>query len=263
MVTALRRFVRALGALLVFVLALLISTGPARAQAPPAIDHYLVYRVDPPLTLGAPVALRDQFRPTFTPHTVFDMPFFANPVVKDSFPLFDPRLHYTWWHISPDPFHARVLVTNQFGDQQLDVRDSRFLLNPALKFPQPGQPLPFANHYKCYDANGPAPGRLVTLEDQFGFRRAYVDSAVFFCNPAEKQYQGQIDLIVRADAHLVCYRIRREPPAPVHFPITFLDQFLFGQTNLVEEVFLCVPTLKQDVVPAKPQTWGGLKAIYR
>ena len=261
------RFARALGASFVLAFALGASSGPVLAQtAPPGIDHYLVYRVQPGVPFGAVVALRDQFRPTFLTHDVFGMPLWANWVSKDGSQVSNTQLHYSWYSITPDGFRADVIVSNQFGDQTVHVFDSHYLLNPALKFPPAGQPLPIANHYKCYDADGPPPQpapRTVNLQDQFGTRQAVVGNARYFCNPVDKQYQGQFHPMERPDAHFVCYQIFRQPPQPTNFPITFRDQFLSAQTTLVEEVLLCVPTIKHEVVATRPSTWGGVKAIYR
>jgi hypothetical protein len=243
----------------------LVHPQPAAAQGsggPPGIDHYKVYRVLPPPQGGFPVVLRDQFM--INTDVAREFAYFATPVSKDGFPIFDPRTHYDWWTIEPRPIPGVVFATNQFGaDQQLGLREASFLLAPSLKFPVPGEPLPTRNHYKCYAVIGPSPERVVTLEDQFGINQAFVGPARYFCNPVEKQTaDGRLFPIEDPEAHLVCYDITKTPPSPVR-TIVARDQFGFWNAVLVEDAYLCVPSFKTGVVPTLPQTWGAVKAIYR
>ena len=159
----------ALAALLALVVLLLLP-GVTHAQGsggPPNIDHYKVYGVLPPPIHQVPIVLRDQFG--IATHLTREFPYFATPVSKDGFPIFDPVLHYDWWRIDAQPFQALVFATNQFGaEQQLRVGPARFVLLPSLKFPVPGQFIPPRNHYKCYEALGPSPARLVTCLETHG-----------------------------------------------------------------------------------------------
>jgi hypothetical protein len=243
--------------------AVALAASPVLAQTgPPDIDQYLVYQAQGATPLGAPVILRDQFFPQPTTHIVDHLQYFMNPVEKDGTGIFNPRLHYTWWFITPQPFSRRVIASNKYGDHEVQVGPAEFLLNPALKFPQPGEPIPVANHYKCYRAQGTIPPRPVTLFDQFGGWQAQLTGQVeYFCNPTEKIYEGAIDPIIRPDAHMVCYRII--VPQPVTIPITFLDQFRLDSAQLLGHVYLCVPTFKHEVVPTTSTTWGSVKATYR
>ena len=266
---------RGVSSALLAVAVLALSGAPALAQkddggttGPPGIDHYLVY-VAAPNAGPFGVLLHDQFEPPTT-HVADVTNFFANPVSKNNEGIIDPVLHYTWWHLTPPrPFSANLIATNQFGDQQLSLYDAEYLWNPALKNVQgPGAQgdlpaaLPVANHYLCYHATGAFTPRTVTLQDQFGAYEAVVLAPEWFCTPVEKTYQGHVDPIVRPDAHQVCYRIQPITPFP-GVPITFLDEFRFGQTFLSQQIWLCVPTFKHDVTGADPTTWGNLKAIYR
>jgi hypothetical protein len=250
-------------------LALCLFAAPALAQdpggepgGPPGIDHYKVYRLLPPITALNPVILRDQY--VQEPHVAQIFEYFATPAVKNGFPLFDPILHYNWWRIDPRPIAGTVLATNQFGpDQALQLIESSFLLNPSLKFPDPTQQLPDRNHYKCYRVDGLSPERLVTIQDQFGFNEAIVQKPEFFCTPTEKTTQEGVNWPIRnSEAHLVCYRIVKTPPTPPQTIVT-RDQFGFWQAQLAEAEFLCVPTFKTGTTPAVPQSWGGVKSIYR
>lgn len=235
----------------------------AQSGGPSGIDHYLVYRVNPTVLGPFSVILRDQFSPQQTTHVATPMEFFANPVSKNGEGIVDTLLHYSWWRITPQPFSATVIASNQFGDQVLQVSDAEYLLNTALKNPHTASDRPpLANHYECYRATGSFVPRTVTLQDQFGTFQGTVFAPEWFCNGVEKVYLGLTDPIVRPDAHLVCYRVQ---VAPVISPITilFLDQFRIAQTTLSEPTWLCVPTIKQQVVPTSQSTWGEVKAIYR
>jgi hypothetical protein len=246
------------------VLAALLVAGPAFAQVgPPDIDQYLVYQAEPHGFLDYTILLRDQFAPDPLPHFVRDLEFFMNPVEKDALPMVDPRLHYTWWHLQPTPTPvSSVLATNKYGDQQIQLYASEWLLNPALKYPQPGEPIPVANHYQCYRAQGFIPPRPLLLHDQFGTWDAYLSGEIdWWCNPAEKYFDGTVDPIVRPEAHLVCYRI--QTPQPVGFAISFLDQFRLDTTQLTQIRYLCVPTFKHDITPTTSASWGSVKATYR
>ncbi len=250
-----------------FVLALTLVLGATMASAqgsggPPGIDHYKVYRLLPPINSLHPVYVRDQFGQSN--HVAREFSWFSTPVMKDGFPLFDPILHYDWWLIEGNPIAGTVFATNQFGpEQELKLKQSRFLLLPSLKFPDPTMQLPPRNHYKCYEVEGAAPNRLVNLQDQFGQNQAHVDSARIFCTPAEKVTgDGQVYPIYNPEAHLVCYRIVKTPPTP---PQTILarDQFGFWQAQIAEAEYLCVPSFKTGVVSVEEKSWGSVKAIYR
>lgn len=250
-------------ALALFASVLFVAGAGAQGSGgPPGIDHYKVYRAQIPVPSPIfPVFLRDQFHAG--PRVARELAYFATPAVKDGFPLFDPVLHYDWWRIEPIPFTAMVLTTNQFGAEQvLRLKRSEFLLNPSVKFPQPGQALPLANHYECYSVDGPSPARLVSVQDQFGFNHAFVDSARFFCNPVDKEDATGFHPILRPEAHLTCYDIVKTPPTPI-LTVVVQDQFGFWQVVLVEDEFLCVPSYKTGVTPAEHKTWGEIKATYR
>lgn len=247
------------------VLGLCVLVSGVTAQGsggPPGIDHYKVYLVNQPQQPPTrTVFLRDQFG--LGPSQVFRMEKFATPAVKDGFPLFDPITHYDWWRINPVPFSATVFATNQFGaEQELHLKQSEYLLTPSLKFPQPGQVLPLRNHYRCYSVDGPSPARLVTVQDQFGFNQAFVDSARMFCTPVEKQDPTGFYPILDPEAHLTCYDIHKTPPTQVQ-TVVVQDQFGFWDIIIVQDQLLCVPTFKTGVVEADHKTWGELKAIYR
>jgi hypothetical protein len=251
-----------LGGLVLALLALPFFGSSAGAQGePPGIDHYLVYRTS---FVPGPfdVVLRDQWTDPTT-HIADQLDWWANPVMKDNGPIHNSPLHYTWWRINPTPHSRDVRITNQFGENLIHVMDAHYLLNPALKNLPAPQPLPDANHYKCYRAVGPAPPRTVLLQDQWGSFQAEVQQVEWFCNPTDKFFQGAAHPMVRPDAHLTCYRIQHTTPPPMDVPYFFQDQFRADQSTAFRPEFLCLPTFKHEIVPTVPQTWGSVKALYR
>jgi hypothetical protein len=258
-------FVAAAGA---FV-AILFAAGNGWAQNPPGLgptEHQLGYRINGPIT-GRGVLLSDQFNPVLDSYGIQGPTWLSVPTIKNQEPLLDPVTHYTWYElfspINDPPRH--MVYDNQFGEHELDVSTARFLLVPALKNPLPGQPLRTdVNHYKCYNAVGPALNVTIDLQNQFGGGTFQLGEPFLFCNPAVKVYE-QTFPIAYAQDHLVCYQLL--PTHPVSESVLVLDQFSsFGEPQNVfafEGFWFCVPTLKIEVTPAMPQTWGGLKAIYR
>ena len=249
-------------------LAILLLLIPALALAQDAttkVEHFKVYNTHGPTAPLPPVYLYDQFVGEFVQILFLDR--FANPVNKNNEGLTDTTTHLSWWRIDhPEP-SRHILVTNQFGqDQEWFLGDARWLLAPALKNPQPGpvppDPPSTINHFKCYDAKGAPLFKPVDLEDQFGHRTAVVDTPVCFCNPVEKDLPDGIRYpILDPITHLACYRI--DPMLFYGITVLIRDQFFFGPIYLEDDCLLCVPSLKQEVVPTDPGTWGHVKALYR
>jgi len=252
--------------LLALLTGFLAFAGRANAQVNPNWDHYHVYTVAPHPSSGFHVSLIDQFGAT--PHTVQVMNYFANPVQKQHgalvFPINNPQLHYTWWVLDPQPFSKDVIASNQFGDQPLHLSEIDYLLAPALKNAPAGQPLPVANHYKCYACQGNAVNVPVTLVDQFFGRSALVGFPRFFCTPTDKivQETGQTFPMTDPNQHYTVYEI---DPISTGFSATVRDQFLIqgGTVSFPLSVMLMVPTTKSFPTPTESHTWGRLKTLYR
>jgi hypothetical protein len=246
---------------------LLCLIRPAAGAVPiPPGDHYWVYDLSQTIPAPAPIAvsLVDQFEGWN--HHVYMLRHFANPAEKTFAgvvsPIFDPRLHYTWWEIDPHPFHRPgIQIMNQFGPQTLDVFDPHYLLNPATKNEPAAFPID-ANHYKCYDCEGAPVNADVILTDQFGQRTAQVMFPRLLCNPVIKQTaEGRLFPIVDPKQHLVCYEI---PPMPWQYSAIVWDQFVQGHPlEIGPDRWLCVPSEKFDPTPVTPQTWGRIKTLYR
>uniref|UniRef100_A0A832I8L8 DUF7450 domain-containing protein n=1 Tax=Eiseniibacteriota bacterium TaxID=2212470 RepID=A0A832I8L8_UNCEI len=248
-----------------FALALVCFAPTALAQTiPPTWDHYWAYHVLPSPPPPPPVILHDQFG--MWPHTVGQLLLFQNPVRKEHaggiFPITRPDLHYTWWQIDPIPSpRPFVEVENQFGRMRLDVFESAFLWNPALKN-EHGSP-PVANHYKCYTCAGPPLQVPVHLWDQFQQRTVQVLTPRFLCNPAAKQAaSGLVYPIVDAEQHYVVYEIDQGTGI---FTAVVTDQFVsdWQLAPIGPDRYLAVPSLKHDPTPAHRNSWGRLKSLYR
>lgn len=243
-----------------------VSAVRADAQpAPPGIDHYVLYGISPSIDYpDFPLLLRDQFSPDPVPTSAWYADLLGVPVSKDGGQIYDPVLHWVTHVTQFQSVDEHVDVSNQFGDLSLDLHYSNGLVNPALKYPQPGQLIPISNHYKIYGTFNPPPplNRPVHLVDQFGTYDALVLSPAFFLTPAEKTAHGATYPILRPDAHFVCYGLQSNSLQPT-VSVTFLDQFITGQTFVSNRNWLCVPSIKHEVVPAEPSTWGSVKARYR
>lgn len=262
------RFKRLLAASLLAVASVALVWGAAGAQGDtfPPLDHYKTYLLATP-EIGVPgVFVKDQFS-----EGVFDLRgprFFSLPAEKDHAgvitPILHPEAHLTWYELFDPQPGRRVVYQNQFLEDALFVRDGVFLLAPALKFPDATQPLPdMINHFKCYKAQGRAPDVTVKLHTQFGDELlVQVGPPELFCNPAEKiDPAGRPYPIVNPRDHLVCYRIF--PPQPLGVSIVYRDQFIFSQGVLLENMWLCVPSLKTGVTDSETSTWGRVKSMYR
>ncbi len=252
--------------IVILMFALVVGLGwGASAQIVPE-NHYLVYQLSEPFTVGISLTLYDQFdehfnNDFFTTNSL-TMDKFANPVEKNGEVYFNPDIHQTWWQIDHPQGIKQVGFVNQFGDQDWDVGDGRYLVLPAWKDdPQEIDP-PFWNHYKCYDAVGPAMNVEVLLHDQWlGFGSIAVDP-VLFCNPCIKELANGISYeIVTPEAHLAVYRL--EPTFMVDIFATAYDQFGTWPFHAVDAIWLVVPSLKQTVVDSETKSWGSIKSLYR
>jgi len=227
----------------------------------PNENHYLVYEVPEAWTYAAPIFLVDQFDSLWT--TFVEMDKFATPVEKNDEAMVDSTLHQTWWLIDDPvpPCHEKLIgIDNQFGRQDWLVGDGRYLVLPAMKnYPVPPPP---HNHYKCYEVVSGEPLHIpVLLRDQFRIYNMIVVEPVLFCNPCLKEVGGITYPIEDYEAHLAVYRL--DPPMTAGFTATAFDQFGDWHVTLHEPIWLCVPTLKLEVIGTERSTWGRVKNLYR
>jgi len=264
--------------LLFVAFAMVLSAAPADANDEDpifTINHYWTYHVpEPNITVSVNVLLMDQFG--LSQHNALVLDRFAIPVDKNNEEIPEPRAHLSWWRLvdgTDSPFR-RVVVTNQFGEHELEVFEAEYLLAPALKNPDGGDPDPEdgatgdpeldgLDHYKCYRVEGASVDRVVTLSDQFQLGAGDALEPVYLCNPVDKirQDTGGRFPIVKPTEHLVCYNLLIPPtPGP---GLIFRDQFAEAQIPLDVVDLLCVPSTKEQVVQVEDGSWGKVKSIYR
>lgn len=231
---------------------LVVPVGTTVAQAPPPLDHFLVYQ-HAPIPAGFTVSLTGQFDTGPVVTNVADQVRFANPVQKTHsgviYGIADPWRHYDWYrlvNVPAEPVRA-VRFRNQFGEASVRIQTPVFLLVPAEKLSHPGgsQPPVGADHYKCYQivaigSHPPTP--IVGLKDQFQSRtNVGVFSPRLFCVPVEKDHAGQIFPIQNPQEHLVVYDLS---PWTFTRDVLARDQFLTSQFVVERAAWLAVPTYK-------------------
>ena len=240
-------------------LAIASSPGHGQPQYPP-VEHFKAYRIQVPQLFTGQATLRDQFGISTS---FYRGPLFmAPPAAKNEEPVQDTLSHLDWYDFpTPEPVRT-VVYRNQFGEYTLTLRDGRYMLVPSLKNAGPAVALPESlSHFKCYQAEGVIPSITVTLQTQFGTEVVQVAAPELFCNPADKQVGGAFYPLVNPDEHLVCYRIT--PPLPIDQQVFLRDQLCVTNAFVLEDVWLCVPSLKLSVTDTKSSTWGKVKTIYR
>jgi hypothetical protein len=235
----------------------------------PVLDHFKAYVTTGPVN-GDQVQLRDQFDPPDDPDvTPTPLPFktvgspvrYGAPVEKNHSgvvtPVTNPDAHLEMFQLLPaEPGTTRYVdVINQFGTQTLTVQDPVFVGVPTQQLPFGAPPAdpnagPFLDHYKIYNATGPAINVSVNLVDQFHQEpNVFVGAPRYFGNPTEKTHNGVVTSIFHAEDFLVCYDI-----GPQAFTTSIQTDNQFGPGNLVINPadLLCVPSQKTGFVEATP-----------
>lgn len=250
------------------------------------IDHYKCYKADhPPFLEITGVTLADQFDVALDRVEevgIFLFMRFCNPAGKlylNKFTPSDPNSdHLTFYFVNPAPgvkqIQGSVVIANQFGQQELEIRSARMLAVPTFKEypgnpdeapsdpdpendPLPGEKL---DHYKCYYATGQAPDPgVVGLFDQFATHTLYhqLGDPVLFCNPVLKdQAEPKLDDLHNPDDHLTCYHISEltafDKPAWIYNQFTprtcgvetCPDTPDWDFITATEDDLLCVPSKK-------------------
>jgi hypothetical protein len=198
----------------------LTPTGP--------LDHFKWYYADDAmgLSINETVYLEDQFG-AFNA-TVVDAGGFGNPAVKwhegNVTPILNPDHHLTGYYIDYDgePQTYQVEVKNQFGLQNLTVEGPMGLLLPTQK---EGHQQPVnLDHYLLYEVTeGESVYEVVSLQDQFddGPQESFVDWPLYFANPVQKTYKGNVTDILYPETHLVFYAIN----ASFYGQVEIVNQF--------------------------------------
>jgi hypothetical protein len=225
------------------------------------LDHLLVYNIQypveyipEPLPGDFTVDLYDQFHDELEV-TVYEPMFFANPVTKtivDTGEVTPATTddHYVFYPLEEPSFEKSGLpISNQFGDQTLDVYDPALLAVPSEKIDWE-QPL---NHFKTYWAEWPSEPPQewepplpvdVQLEDQFVTMNATVWAPYLFANPTAKGHGEEWTPIWDPNDHLTLYYI--EPwAAPQVWEVLVDNQFGPDQVlTIAGPFYLAVPTGK-------------------
>jgi len=223
------------------------------------LDHLLVYNTVEyvPEPIGE-VDLYDQFQDELGV-TVYEPMLFANPVQKtvlpggSATPIEHEDEHYVFYPIAGESFNATIQITNQFGNQTLDLQDPFFLAVPSQKISWE-QPL---DHFKTYWADWPLEPLVpppqwepplpvdVQLEDQFVTINATVTDPYLFANPVEKWVSKfEWTPIWDPKDHLTLYDIVYKED-PLMWEVTVNNQFGNNQwLQVVGPFHLAVPTGK-------------------
>ena len=262
------------------------TTGQVDCGEPDVVplDHFLCYKADPLQDIVSDeFTLKDQFD---DPDPEFDVDvelleakLFCNPVKKthgeDVAEIGDPVSHLTAYKIkieNEDSEDLQVVISNQFGEQTLLVKESELMFVPSIKtfvdsVAEAGDLLG-VDHFKCHKADGfddiadlgENEGDPVFLDDQFSdgeYENIEVKKAILFCNPATKFHNETTFEIMNEAEHLTCYEIAGDDDT-VERIVRLDNQFGFdvpdgvqdGQNLLVKEYeLLCLPSEKISFGP--------------
>ena len=245
----------------------LLLVRPAVSGTPTVVDtltHYWTYRLIEPLAIPSPILASDQFFRTPVTLQVDTLSRLVNWVRKNSSPVRDTNLHFTWWNVQPKlPVNKNVVIRNQFGQFPTVVENLEFLLAPALKNVPTAPFLPLS-HYLCYRAHGPGPsGDAFLLVDEWRRDVLPVLDLQYVCAPCLKIHGGNQFPPVDTLTHFAVYEV--QPQSEVFVPLV-RDQFITQQFPVHQAApeYLFVPTIKYDAPTSTRQsTWGRLKVLYR
>ena len=240
--------------------------GPSETP-PPDLDHFKCYEAEGDGSqLGRPVDLVDQFEDQLAV-LVGETELFCNPVAKtvgqEVTEIGDTTAHLTGYEIEGDDDAERIVtISNQFGEQTLEVEEAELLFVPSEK---DGQVSALnIDHFKCYEADGDPVNVNVDLQDQFGVELdVLVGEPELFCNPVDKNGEGIKD----ESSHLTCYDIKddEDEAAGENNPVddgdgdelgdmtakrvvSVSNQLAEQALEVEEPKLLCVPSEKLEVI---------------
>jgi hypothetical protein len=141
-----------------------------------------------------------------------------------------------------------VLLRNQFGPFQADVREANGLCVPSTKQilkkgqrpPKPPKQIFRTDHFQCYriKPSGGFTARTILIRDQFGKRKVTIAKPFQLCAPATKNKT----LVGNPVEHLVCYQAR--PAKAVTKRVSIHNQFGGELTATKRVAQVCVPSIK-------------------
>ena len=209
------------------------------------VGHFVFWKTVQPIDIVKAV-VKGQFGGMDLRSEVIHM--IGNPAEKDGEPV-DPD--YAYLHLSgyelavKPPFQATVLVSNQFGEVQVELGKPVFLLMPAFKSHEPKLPddKPKGPHFLCYDVvQPPYVDKTVKATDQFLTQEVKNPRLAYLGVPVDKNGEGMWN----EDVHLGLYDIL--PPLELNpwKTVYIRDQFQKQQQlTAMRSVFLAVPSKKK------------------
>jgi hypothetical protein len=224
---------------LIFLAILTLLSSQATAQT---IDHFKCYEADGDDLVNVNVNLQDQFG-VESGVSVEAPELFCNPVDKNSEGFVDETAHLAGYEISDDDSERIVIVSNQFGEQTLELEGSGLLFVPSTKNGVGVFSDLNLDHFKCYEADGVPVNVAVNLRDQFGFAMAVlVGEPELFCTPVNKNGGG----VMEPDADLTCYAIDDDQGGQ---QVVVVDnQFAMQNLELDDPEMLCVPEIPANKI---------------
>jgi hypothetical protein len=211
------------------------------------LDHFKCYTVVNSSYIGKAVSLKDQF--VTVNATVTWAQFFGNPAQKwhnnVTTNILNPNNHLTVYNITTgsQPQTWQVEVVNQFGDQNLTVSGPVALAVPTWKVVPGNHTAPVGlDHFLLYEVIGGYMNVTVGLNDEFDNKtQVFIYRPLFFANPVQKTYGGNVTNITDNETHLVFYGIR----AGDFWQVVQVNNQFGNQTLLVgNPALLAVPSLK-------------------
>jgi hypothetical protein len=216
---------------------------PATAR----LEHFACYTAPPSKKFKArSVSLTDQFGSRTT--SVRRGVTLCNPARKGREPaVVNKRDHLRCYQTDRGPLTGvTVLLRNQFGPFQADVREPNSLCLPSTKqIVKKGNPPPpkgsfRLDHFQCYAIRpaGRFKTRTVAVRDQFGKRKLSVSRPFQLCAPVRKNRTR----VKNPVGHLVCYHAA--PAKKIARRVSVHNQFGGEITNTKVLNQLCVPSIK-------------------
>jgi hypothetical protein len=249
----------ALFGLIAAVGVLLVGSGAALGQGPPADEnHFRCYIVSQQTPQAAQwITLEDQFSTAPQSVLVGEPVMVCAPTEKTIGgevvgPIENEELHYALYPAPAPAVPRNVTVTDQFrGDALWQITTPKYVMVPTAKTVDgvTFNDIDNQNHYWCYEASGPRVGARVTLDDQFnGPDNVRVTTPTLFCIPAEKVHNGETFPIEDEELHYACYEIHGKQKTQ-QFTIGALNQFETDQWQTGPWEILCAPAEKALPAP--------------
>ena len=171
----------------------------------------------------------------------------AEPIVVTRLPA-----HFLAYEVdqeTPRKAAETVLLTDQFGAEQVRVTNGRLLLTPVEKRRQgrPAEPiLRDDEHQKCYVLSGGRnQNRMVRVSNQFVTGATIrVDGPTRLCAPATKSLTGPPTAPPVDTQHYKCYSAFEPSPRPEEI-VDLVDQFGLQRVGVRGATLYCTPVTKQ------------------